>query len=124
MYICSILTLYLDENIAKNHLTANQYTSLCSAIDYRNKYIKDHYKSMITDSKLSAIHHFRRVLQRDLYLGDFQKMVKFSATCIDVDDDGEFYQSRNNDICINNFSKFSVFFDEFRDEGWEDSCEK
>jgi hypothetical protein len=116
--------LYLDENIAKDNLTVNQYNKLCQVIANRNKDILSKYKSMVTDSKLSAIHHFRRVLQLDSYLSDFQKIVKFSATYIDVEDDGEFYPSNDRKIYLNKFSKFSVFFDEFRDEGWEDSCEK
>jgi hypothetical protein len=107
--------LYLDENIAKNNLTVNQYTKLCSAVDYRNNNIKEQYKSIVANSKLEAIQHFRHILQADSGLDVFPKMIKFSAKYILVEENGEFWPSNDMIICLDNFAKFSVYYDDFID---------
>jgi hypothetical protein len=116
--------LYLDENVAKDNLTVNQYAKLCLSIDYRNNNIKDHYKSMVANSKLDAIYYFRRMLHADSGLNELQKMIRFAVTYIFVEDNGEFYPSNKMTIYLNNFAKFPVHYNEFSYEGWEDCCEE
>jgi hypothetical protein len=115
--------LYLDENIAKDNLTVNQYTKLRSAVDSRNNNIEDYYKSVVSNSKLEAIQHFRHILQADSGLDEFPKMIRFSVTYILVEENGEFWPSNDMTIYLNNFAKFPVHYNEFSYEGWEDCGE-
>lgn len=108
MYICSISMLHLDEVVAKDTLTVNQYAKILDIVSSKNEDMNGWYKSVLTDSKIGAVAHFRSVLQNDTLLGGYQNVLTFSINYIEVDANGEFFIGNDITMYIENHYKFPI----------------
>jgi len=112
MYICSISMLYIDEAVAKDTLTVNQYSKIVDIVSNKNEDIKAWYKSVLTNSKIDAVTHFRSILQNDTLLDKYKNVLKFSLTYIEIGENGEFFMYNDRTLYIENCGKFPIIDDE------------
>lgn len=112
MYICSISMLHLDEFVAKDTLTVNQYAKIVDIVENKNEDIKEWYKSVLTNSKIDAVTHFRSILQNDTLLSNYKNLLKFSLTYIEIDKNGEFSMYSDRSLYIENVGEFPLIEDD------------